>query len=276
MKDYSRELETAKKMALESGEIIRDSYESLSEGDITEKRKNDMVTVVDVKSQDHAVAILREAFPDDFIVAEESLSPEVNEGREDSQRRWYIDPLDGTTNFIHSYPMFASSVAFEDEGELVVGVTYDPMRNELFTASKGKGAFVNDKPLRVSGITDRERIFLATGFPFRARHFLDDYLKLFRFFFNNARGIRRGGSATLDLAYVAAGRVDAFWELTLSPWDMAAGVVLIREAGGRVSDFWGGSSSLESGHIVASNTALHDWVVENIGDVFPRGTDLSI
>ncbi len=276
MKDYRGELETAKKMALGSGEIIRASYGLLGESDVSEKRKNDMVTVVDVRSQDHAVSILREAFPDDFIVAEESLKPEVNEGREGASRRWYIDPLDGTTNYIHAYPMFASSVAFEDDGEIVVGVTYDPMRDELFAATRGHGAFLNDKPFTVSGITDRERIFLATGFPFRARHFLDDYLKLFRFFFNNARGIRRGGSATLDLAYVATGRVDAFWELTLSPWDMAAGILLVREAGGTVSDFWGGSSSLESGHIIASNGPLHDWMVEAIGDVFPPGTDLSI
>jgi len=153
-----------------------------------------------------------------------------------------------------------------------VGVTLDPMRNELFHGSRGGGAYLGDATISVSQVEARNRTLFATGFPFRSRAYLDDYLKTFRYFFNNARGIRRAGSAALDLAYVACGRCDAFWELTLSPWDMAAGILLIEEAGGRVTDFFGGSDSLASGHIVASNGRFHDWMCESIQKVFPPGT----
>ena len=173
--------------------------------------------------------------------------------------------------------MFAVSIALEVDGRLDVGVTFDPMRDEMFYAARGEGAFLNDKAIHVSKVVDKTRTLLATGFPFRARGYLDDYLKTFRFFFNNSRGIRRAGSATLDLAYVAAGRVDAFWETTLSPWDMAAGIVLVEEAGGRVTDFFQGHDSLTNTHIVATNGAFHDWMCEAIQKVFPKGTvfDLS-
>ena len=274
---YENELATAQDAARKAGAIIKRSYAGLNASDVTEKRVNDMVTVVDIESQAMVVSMVRAKFPEDFIVAEENLEPEVNEGRdENGPRRWYIDPLDGTTNYIHAYPMFAASIALEYEGEMVLGVTYDPMRDEMFHAVRGEGAYLNGERIHVSKISERNRTLFATGFPFRARSFLDDYLKLFKFFFNNARGIRRAGSATLDLAYVACGRVDAFWELTLSPWDMAAGVILVEEAGGCVSDFWSGKDSLANGHIVATNGSFHDWMLEHIQEVFPVGTDLSI
>jgi myo-inositol-1(or 4)-monophosphatase len=267
------ELTTAKAAAREAGDIIRGSYAELKGGDVTEKRANDMVTVVDFASQEKVVAMIRGAFQKDFIVAEETLEVDINDGiASDAARRWYIDPLDGTTNYIHAYPMFAVSIALEVDGRIDLGVTYDPMRDEMFTAVRGGGAFLNGEPIHVSDIEAKNRTLLATGFPFRARHYLDDYLKTFRFFFNNARGIRRAGSATLDIAYVAAGRVDAFWEATLSPWDMAAGVVLVEEAGGTVTDFFQGTSSLNEGHIVASNGRFHDWMCEEIQRVFPKGT----
>ena len=232
-----------------------------------------MVTVVDFKSQECIVSMLRTEFPTDYIVGEEEMGSDVNEGiAADAARRWYIDPLDGTTNYIHAYPMFAVSIALEVDGRVDVGITFDPMRDEMFVASRGDGAFLNERPIHVSRISDRARTLLATGFPFRARRYLDDYLKTFRFFFNNARGIRRAGSATLDLAYVAAGRVDAFWETTLSPWDMAAGILLVEEAGGRVTDFFEGNDSLENGHIVATNGSFHEWMCEEIQKVFPKGT----
>ncbi len=273
--NYQTELETAQQAARRAGQIIRESYASLKDGEVTEKRANDMVTRVDIESQAAVVALVRETFPSDFIIAEENLDASVNQGiDESSPRRWYIDPLDGTTNYIHAYPMFAASIALEVAGEIVVGVTFDPMRDELFRAVRGGGAYLNDEPIGVSVISSKVRTLLATGFPFRARNYLDDYLKTFRFFFNNSRGIRRGGSATLDLAYVAIGRVDAFWEMTLSPWDMAAGVVLIEEAGGTVTDFFGEKNSLENGHIVATNGVFHDWMCEHIQSVFPKGTDL--
>jgi len=275
---YQKEIDIVQKAAREAGKIVRDSYALLRSADITEKATNDMVTVVDIESQESVVKALRKAFPGDFIVGEENLDPAVNRGiAENAPRRWYVDPLDGTTNYIHAYPMFAVSIALEVDGRLDVGVTFDPMRDEMFYAARGEGAFLNGQPIHVSKVADKTKTLLATGFPFRARGYLDDYLKTFRFFFNNSRGIRRAGSATLDLAYVAAGRVDAFWETTLSPWDMAAGIVLVEEAGGRVTDFFQGHDSLTNTHIVATNGAFHDWMCEAIQKVFPKGTvfDLS-
>jgi myo-inositol-1(or 4)-monophosphatase len=273
---YRNELETARSAAREAGRIIRRSYATLRPGDVSEKRLNDMVTVVDIESQKTVVSMIRDRHPDDFIIAEENLGADVNAGIDRAHaRRWYVDPLDGTTNYIHAYPIFAVNIALEepDEDEMVLGVTFDPMRDELFHAVRGGGAFLNGDPIRVSRITEKNRTLFLTGFPFRAREYLDDYLKTFKFFFNNARGIRRAGSAALDLAYVAAGRADAFWELTLSPWDMAAGIVLIEEAGGRVTDFFGGHNSLVNGHIVGSNGRFHDWMCEEIQRVFPKGGD---
>lgn len=277
MERYEKELEASQRAVREAGEIIAGSYEKLGEGDVSEKHANDLVTTTDLESQEKIVSIIRESFPEDFIVAEEQLGQDVNgELEECSERRWFIDPLDGTTNYIHTFPVFAVSLALEARGELVLGVTYDPLRNEMFSAIRGDGSWLNGRRLRVSRITDRTRTLLGTGFPFRAHLFLDDYLETFRYFFNNCRGVRRAGSATLDLAYVAAGRLDAFWELTLSPWDMAAGVVLVEEAGGKVTDFFGGRAFLESGHIVASNGLFHEWMLESIQKVFPPGGDYSL
>jgi len=273
MKPYEKELEIAIKAAREAGKIVKASYAALKRDDVTEKRANDMVTVVDIASQESVVATLRAAFTDDFIVGEENLETDTNRGiDENTSRRWYIDPLDGTTNYIHAYPMFAVSIALEVDGRVDLGVTFDPMRDEMFSATRGGGAFLNDRPIRVSNISDMRKTLLATGFPFRARGYLDDYLKTFRYFFNNSRGIRRAGSATLDLAYVAAGRVDAFWETTLAPWDMAAGVILVEEAGGRITDFFQTKNLLETGHVVATNGTFHDWMCESIQNVFPVGT----
>jgi myo-inositol-1(or 4)-monophosphatase len=270
---YRKELELAVRAAREAGDIIRASYSALRPSDVAEKRLNDLVTTVDVAAQEVIVGKIRGGFRGDFIIAEESLEKRINEGIDRANsRRWYIDPLDGTTNYIHAFPVFAVSLAMEEpDGRIVLGVTYDPMRDELYHAVRGEGAHLNGKPIRVSGIADPAKTLFVTGFPFRSRKHLDDYLRTFKFFFNAVRGIRRAGSAALDLAYVASGRADAFWELTLSPWDMAAGIVLVEEAGGRVTDFFGGRESLENGHIVASNAKFHDWMCENIQEVFPKG-----
>lgn len=265
-----KELEVAKSVAKAAGEIVMASYARIAESDVDEKGSNDFVTVVDLAAQKIIVDGIRRAFPDDFIVAEESLAPEVNAGKNPRGRRWYIDPLDGTTNYIHAYPVFAVTLALEIDGRLMVAVTYAPRDRELFHAVRGHGAFMNDTPIHTSRLSDHNRILLGTGFPFRARHLLDIYLKSFSHFFNQARGVRRGGAAALDLAYVAAGRLDGFWELTLSPWDIAAGVLLVEEAGGRVTDFFGGDTYLESGHIIVTNGLLHDWMCEGIAAVFPR------
>jgi myo-inositol-1(or 4)-monophosphatase len=273
MSNYTRELENARQAARAAGEIIRGSYAKLKEADIGEKAVNDMVTVVDLNSQKLVVERLRGAFPDDFIVAEEALDPGVNAGLDpDGARRWFIDPLDGTTNYIHAYPVFAVNIALEVDRKMSVGVTYNPLLDEMFTAASGAGAFLNDEPIHVSPVRDKNRTLLGTGFPFRSRQYLDIYLKSFKYFFNNSRGIRRCGAAALDLAHVAAGRLDGFWELTLSPWDMAAGVVLIEEAGGRVTDFYGGNSYLQEGHVVASNDQFHDWMIDKLGEIFDKNT----
>ena len=272
MSDLKKELKTAQNAVREAGKILRASYGRLERDDVTEKRENDMVTVVDFASQEKIVAMIRKEFANDYILAEESPDKDINEGVSMGSRRWIIDPLDGTTNYIHAYPMFAVNIALEVDGRVDLGVTYDPMRDELFSAVRGGGAHLNGRPIHVSGIEAKNRTLLATGFPFRARQYLDDYLKTFRYFFNNARGLRRGGSAALDIAYVAVGRVDAFWEATLSPWDMAAGIVLVEEAGGRVTDFFRGTDSLTNGHIVATNGRFHDWMCDEIEKVFPKGT----
>lgn len=277
MSDFQKELNVARTAALAAGSIIRNSYAGLREGDIGEKAANDMVTVVDVKSQELVVDHIRKAFPDDYIVAEEVLAPEVNEGLDpEGGRRWYIDPLDGTTNYIHAFPVFATSIALEVDRRLSVGVTYGPMLDEMFAAARGEGAYLNGTPIRVSTVTAKNRTLLGTGFPFRARKYLEIYLRSFKYFFNNCRGVRRAGSATLDFAYLAAGRLDAFWEMTLSPWDMAAGVVLIEEAGGRVTDFFGGDRYLEEGHVVASNSLFHGWMLEELGKIFTEGEDYTL
>jgi myo-inositol-1(or 4)-monophosphatase len=270
-----QELEVAKSVAKSAGEIVMKSYAKVAEADVDQKGSNDFVTVVDHASQKIIVEGIRRAFPDDYIVAEESLAPEINAGKNPRGRRWYIDPLDGTTNYIHAYPVFAVTLALEIDGRLMVAVTYAPRDRELFHAVRGQGAFLNDAPIHTSRLGDHNRILLGTGFPFRARHLLDIYLKSFAYFFNQARGVRRGGAAALDLAYVAAGRLDGFWELTLSSWDIAAGVLLIEEAGGRVTDFFGGNTYLESGHLIATNGLLHEWMCEGIASVFPRDGNYS-
>jgi myo-inositol-1(or 4)-monophosphatase len=276
---YELELEKAKEAAHAAAKIITKSYAALSPSDVAEKRLNDLVTVVDINSQNAIVTILRESFPGDYIVAEENLDESVNKGIDrETSRCWYIDPLDGTTNYIHAFPIFAVNIALEEpEGDkMVLGVTFDPMRGEMFHAVSGAGAYLNDKPIHVSGVSDKSKTLFVTGFPFRSMKYLDDYLKTFKFFFTNSRGIRRAGSAALDLAYVASGRAEAFWELTLSPWDMAAGVVLIEEAGGKVTDFFGENNALATGHIVASNGKFHEWMCEEIQKVFPKGKDYSV
>lgn len=277
MPEFTEELSVATAAAREAGKIVRESYASLSQSDVREKAVNDMVTTVDLASQELVVGAIRRAFPDDYIIAEENLAPSVNDGRDpEGSRRWYIDPLDGTTNYIHAYPMFAVSIALEVDRRMMVGVTYTPLGDEMFRAVRGHGAFVNDAPMRVSTVSAKNRMLLGTGFPFRARRYLDVYLRSFAHFFNNSRGIRRAGSATLDFAWVAAGRLDGFWEMTLSPWDMAAGVVLIEEAGGTVTDFFGGHRYLETGHIVATNGLFQDRMLEGLARFFDPDADYSL
>jgi myo-inositol-1(or 4)-monophosphatase len=211
---------------------------------------------MDHRSEDAIISILKKGFPDYGILAEES-----DERKGDGTYRWILDPLDGTTNYAHGYPFFAVSLALEKAGEVVWGVVYDPLREELFMAEPGKGATLNGDPIRVSSTDALHRGFLATGFPYDVRASEENNLKHFNNFARVAQAIRRDGSAALDLCYVAMGRFDGFWELKLNPWDTAAGSLIVDEAGGQVTDFKGKPFSINGLKILASNGLIHPEMV---------------
>jgi len=238
-------LNIAVKAARRAGGIINRATRNLDIVAFKEKAANDFVSEVDREAEQSIIRTLREAYPDHSILAEESGAS----GQSDYQ--WIIDPLDGTTNFLHGFPQYAVAIALMHKGTITHSVVYDPGRNELFTASRGRGAFMNDQRMRVSKRVSLKSALVGTGFPFRQVEHLDAYIGILRDIMKNSAGIRRAGSAALDLAYVAAGRLDGFWEFGLSPWDMAAGALLITEAGGLVGDLRGEASYLETGNIVA-------------------------
>ncbi len=252
-------LNIAVRAARSAGNVITRYVSRLDTLSITSKQRNDFVSEVDHLAEQEIIAVLRKAFPSHGILAEES----GEQGRDD-EYQWVIDPLDGTTNFLHGFPQFAVSIALKHRGRLDQGVIYDPMRQELFTASKGAGAQLNNKRIRVTSRKTLEGALLGTGFPFRQQQHLDAYLEMFRALFADTAGIRRAGAASLDLAYVAAGRLDGFWEIGLSEWDMAAGALMIREAGGLITDFGGGEDYLESGNVVAATPKLHHILLQSI------------
>jgi myo-inositol-1(or 4)-monophosphatase len=240
-------LNIAVKAARRAGGIINRATRDLDLVKVSAKQDKDFVTEVDRAAEAAIIEVLREAYPEHAILAEESGASG------DSEHVWIIDPLDGTTNFIHGFPQFAVSIALAHKGVLTQAVVYDPTRNELFTATKGAGAFLNERRIRVSRRARLEETLIGTGFPFRVLDHADAYLRMFRDLMRRTAGIRRPGAASLDLAYVAAGRLDGFWELGLSPWDMAAGALLITEAGGLVGDLTGEARYMESGNIVGGN-----------------------
>jgi myo-inositol-1(or 4)-monophosphatase len=251
-------LNIAVRAARSAGNVIIRNLDRLDSLAVHTKDRNDFVSEVDQKAEQEIIYILRKAFPDHGILAEESGL------REGDDYQWIIDPLDGTTNFLHGFPQFAVSIALRHKGRLEHGVVYDPLRQELFTATRGAGAMLNDRRLRVTKRKSLEGALLGTGFPFKAQHHLETYLDMFRALFPHTAGIRRPGSAALDLAYVASGRLDGFWEIGLNIWDMAAGVLLIQEAGGLSSDFLGGHSYLESGNLVAGNPKVFADILKTI------------
>lgn len=261
--NYSEILSIAKTAINASGKILLSNLGKLSHIDIDEKAKNDFVTRVDTQSEECIVEILEKSTPDFDILTEETPPEEKK-----SNCRWIIDPLDGTTNYIHNYPCFAISIALAEQDGIVLGVAYDPLREELFHAVKGKGAFLNDQKIAVSRRSGLGECFLATGFPFREHARIDPYLKVFREMFLKSSGVRRAGSAVLDLAYTACGRFDGFWEMGLSPWDVAAGSLLITEAGGIVTDWEGGDHYLFGKTIVGSNASIHRDMLTIISDHF--------
>jgi len=256
-------LNIAVRAARSAGNVIIRNLGKLDTLAIHTKDRNDFVTEVDRQAEQEIIFILRKAFPGHGILAEESG---VQEGDE---YQWIIDPLDGTTNFLHGFPQFAVSIALRHKGRMEQAVIYDPLRQELFTASRGAGATLNDRRIRVTKRNTLEGSLLGTGFPFKSQQHLDTYLDMFRALFPQVAGIRRAGSAALDLAYVASGRLDGFWEIGLSIWDMAAGVLLIQEAGGLSSDFSGGDNHLESGNIVAGNPKLFAEILKTIRPFVP-------
>ena len=260
MKEF---LHTAVAAARLSGDIILRNLGQLTTADIQTKQAFDFVTRVDKWSEAVIMQTIREKFPHHLFLSEETLKQEAN-----GDYRWIIDPLDGTTNYIHSYPMFSVSIALEYQNEIILGVVFDPLRDELFHTVKGEGSFLNNRRISVSDITLAEKSLIATGFPFRKKEMIGLYLDAFRTIFERVSDIRRAGSAAIDLAYIAAGRVEGFFELNLSPWDIAAGSLLIREAGGIISDFGGGKEYLSTGNVVAGNNKMHAEILKIIRQVF--------
>ncbi|MCE9788669.1 inositol-1-monophosphatase [Shewanella chilikensis] len=240
-------LTIAVRAARAAGQTIMRAYTELDRIEVDAKGVNDFVTSVDKEAEAAIIYQIRKSYPDHSIVGEEN-----GENRGTNQDYlWIVDPLDGTNNFVNGVPHFAVSIAMQYKGKTEVAVVYDPVRDELFSAVRGKGAKLNDFRLRVNNVNDLGGSLVATGFPFKARQHTETYMKLFGEAFSQCADLRRAGSAALDLAYVAAGRVDAFFELGLKPWDIAAGDLIVREAGGTVTDFSGGHNYLLSGHIVA-------------------------
>ncbi|MBI2676201.1 MAG: inositol monophosphatase [Candidatus Aenigmarchaeota archaeon] len=258
---FSHELKAAKKAALDAGSLLRERFGEKKEifgkgspGDFA-----NFVTKADMDSQKRVVALLKEAFPDYGVLSEEGIDQKL-------AKRWIIDPLDGTRNFTCGYPFFSVSVAFERNGEIESGVVYDPMRNELFFGERGKGAYMNDERVRVSNAKKLLECQLSTGFGYKRDEPLDrtlEYIrKLLKF---GAIDVLRDGSAALDLCYVACGRHSGFWEFGLSPWDTAAGALLVSEAGGRITEIHGSIWRLDSKSILATNRKIHEEFIEVVG-----------
>ena len=225
---------------------------------IETKSKNDFVSEVDRQAEHEIIQTIRKAFPSHGILAEESGEKPGDEFQ------WIIDPLDGTTNYLRQFPQYSLSIAVKHKGRLEHAVIFDPLKDELYTASRGAGAQLNGRRIRVSNAKGLDGALLGTGFPFRDQRNIDTYLQMFKAMMIPTAGIRRAGSAALDLAYVAAGRFDGFWELDLKAWDMAAGILLIQEAGGLVSDIHGGHEIFETGHIIAANPRVFKAMVKTL------------
>ncbi|MFV1992301.1 MAG: inositol monophosphatase family protein [Acidiferrobacterales bacterium] len=253
-------LNTAIKAARKAGTVILRHADHLDRLSIETKGRNDFVSEVDRLAETEIIQTIRNAYPDHAILAEESGE------QAGSQYKWIIDPLDGTTNFLHGYPQYAVSIAVSHDGKLDQAVVFDPLRNEMFIASRGKGAQLNDRKIRVSKTVEMEAALLGTGFPFKEFDKLDIWIETFRQLLPMTSGVRRAGSAALDLAHLASGRLDGFWEFGLKPWDMAAGCLLIQEAGGIVTDIDGTDRYLETGNIVAGTVKIYEAMLKILNE----------
>ncbi len=251
--------------AKEAGEYIKEQRDNLARVEIEEKGLNDFVSYVDLQSEKMIMLAIRKYYPDHNITAEESGKHSTP-----SKFEWIIDPLDGTTNFLHQIPHFAISIAVKENGKLMHGVVYDPIKDEMFSASRGDGARLNNFKIRVSDQKALKNSVLATGFPYTNFDYIDPYMDSLKSFILKTAGIRRAGSAALDLAYVACGRVDGYWEFNLKEWDIAAGALIVMEAGGLSTDFAGGDNFLESGNIVAASPKMLQAMAKVIGQTVPK------
>jgi myo-inositol-1(or 4)-monophosphatase len=243
-------LQAAVEMALESGRIQKESFSK--DFAVHHKGEINLVTDIDIACQEKIISMIGHCFPDDDIIAEEKSN--TYDGR---KNRWIIDPVDGTTNYAHGYPFFCTSIAYEANGRVIAGVVYNPIMNELFFASAGEGAYLNGDRINVSRVADLKKSLLSTGFPYDIKTNPDNNIDHFVNFLYNAQAIRRDGSAALNLSYVACGRFDGFWELHLNAWDLAAGALILEEAGGRVTDLSGGPFDMYRGECLASNGLIH-------------------
>jgi myo-inositol-1(or 4)-monophosphatase len=255
-------LNTAVKAARRAGSIINRATRNLDILSVREKAANDFVSEVDREAEQAIISTLHEAYPGHAILAEESGA---SGGIGASEYQWVIDPLDGTTNYLHGFPHYCVAIALEHRSIVTQAVIYDPARNDLYTASRGRGAFLNETRLRVSKRQNLKAGLIATGFPFKEFAHLDAYLAMLRDMMKGSAGVRRTGSACLDLAYVAAGRLDGFWEIGLSRWDMAAGSLLITEAGGLVGDLEGNEGYMDSGYIVGGTPKVFGDIIRLLG-----------
>ena len=255
----------AVRAARQAGKLLLRYYGQVDAKSVSEKGRNDFVSEVDRAAEAAILEVIRKAYPHHAILAEESGETAGNEFQ------WIIDPLDGTTNYLHGFPQFSVSIGLRHRGQLESAVVYDPMREEMYTADRGGGAFLNDRRIRVTQRKDLHGALLGTGIPFRDQRHLDVYLAMMKALIRDTAGIRRPGSAALDFAYLAAGRVDGFWELGLSPWDFAAGVLLVREAGGCVTDLGGGERFFETGNVVAGGLKVHQVMLREIEPLLGPG-----
>jgi myo-inositol-1(or 4)-monophosphatase len=258
----------AVEIALEAGRFLKGKFHETH--DITYKGEIDLVTEADRGAEALLIARIENAFPGHGIMAEETRGSALTK-----EHTWIIDPLDGTTNYAHQYPVFCVSIALQHNGEVILGAICNPMMEELFVAERGTGAFLNGRRLSVSATADLSRSLLATGFPYDIRVNPDNNINYFNAMAVKAQAIRRAGAAALDLAYLAAGRFDGFWELQLRPWDTAAGCLMVTEAGGKVTDLFGGPFDLFSPHVLASNGRIHGSMTEVLRSTDPMDTRLA-
>jgi myo-inositol-1(or 4)-monophosphatase len=251
-------LNIAIRAAREAGRVLTRSYNRLDTLTVTDKGKHEYVSEADRNAEEAIIQVLRDKYPHHAILAEESGSHDGNE------YQWIIDPLDGTTNYLHGFPQFSISIALLVKNRLEIGLVYDPLKEEMFTASRGEGALLNDHKIRVTNRKGLEGALLGTGIPYRDFRFSSHYMGMLQDLIQETAGIRRPGSAALDFAYVAAGRLDGFWELGLAQWDFAAGALLVQEAGGVVTDIAGGDRYMETGNVIAGGLKIQNAIQQRV------------